>query len=235
MSVHDCYWGFLAILRKPHPVDTMRSAEMKLADTIQELKQNEQGLREALNDVAAKVRQAQQAKAASKVKQLLMTSVSKRNTLTLTTRKRVALEQQLDCIATTQLNQQVLSSMKETSNAMKNLGLSTTLNSVDEVMQDMQEANTDVNEITQSLSSSISIDTLDDDALQNELELLLSDEADCVMREPAVVNTTKPNSEPVALKTTDPKPVSEPDLATTMSPPIATIPEESAELEVVAV
>ena len=67
----------------------------------------------------------------------------------------MALEQQLDAIATTQLNQQVLSSMKQTSNALKSLGLDSTLNSVDEVMSDMQEANTDINEITQTLSGSL--------------------------------------------------------------------------------
>lgn len=191
MSVHDCYWSLLGAFRKPNQIDTMRSAEMKLSDTIEELKQSEHTLKTALNEVAVKVKQAQQAKAMSRVKQLLVTSASKRNSLSLTTRKRLALEQQLDCIATTQLNQQVLSSMKETSNAMKTLGLDATLSSVDEVMADMQEANTDVNDITQTLSSSISIETLDDDALNAELELLMSEEADSVLHEPVTINTTK--------------------------------------------
>tara|TARA_B100001758_G_scaffold185543_1_gene162275 strand:- start:9009 stop:9692 length:684 start_codon:yes stop_codon:yes gene_type:complete len=227
MSVHDCYWSLLNVFRKPNNVDTMRSAQMKLADTIEELKESENTLKMALNEVAGKVKQAQQAKATSKVKQLLVSSASKRNTLSLTTRKRLALEQQLDCIATTQLNQQVLSSMKQTSNAMKTLGLDATLSSVDEVMADMQEANTDVNEITQTLSSSISIETLDDDALNAELELLMSDEADSVLHEPVIINSTKPQ------KTSTP-PVSDHKIEEAPESPITMDPESTVQLEVAA-
>ena len=103
--------------------DKMRFAEMQLTDTIQELKDKETELKSELNTIAASVKRAQAAKATSKVKQLLVSSVSKRYNLSLTTIRRLALELQMDAIATTQLNQQVLSSMKETSKALKSLGL----------------------------------------------------------------------------------------------------------------
>ena len=124
--------------------DKMRFAEMQLTDTIQELKDKETELKSELNTIAASVKRAQAVKATSKVKQLLVSSVSKRNNLSLTTKRRLALEQQMDAIATTQLNQQVLSSMKETSKALKSLGLDSTLNSVDEVMADMQDSTSDI-------------------------------------------------------------------------------------------
>ena len=169
--------------------DKMRFAEMQLTDTIQELKDKETELKSELNTIAASVKRAQAAKATSKVKQLLVSSVSKRNNLSLTTKRRLALEQQMDAIATTQLNQQVLSSMKETSKALKSLGLDSTLNSVDEVMADMQDSTSDINDITQTLSSSLTYETLDDDTLQTELALLMGDEVDGITDAPITANS----------------------------------------------
>ena len=114
--------------------------------------------------------------------------------------------------------------MKETSNAMKTLGLDATLSSVDEVMADMQEANTDVNDITQTLSSSISIETLDDDALNAELELLMSEEADSVLHEPVTINSTKAQK-----KVTEPVPTPIPEEA-----PITMDTETTVQLEMAA-
>ena len=169
--------------------DKMRFAEMQLTDTIQELKDKETELKSELNTIAASVKRAQAAKATSKVKQLLVSSVSKRNNLSLTTKRRLALEQQMDAIATTQLNQQVLSSMKETSKALKSLGLDSTLSSVDEVMADMQDSTSDINDITQTLSSSLTYETLDDDTLQTELALLMGDEVDGITDAPITANS----------------------------------------------
>ena len=169
--------------------DKMRFAEMQLTDTIQELKDKETELKSELNTIAASVKRAQAVKATSKVKQLLVSSVSKRNNLSLTTKRRLALEQQMDAIATTQLNQQVLSSMKETSKALKSLGLDSTLSSVDEVMADMQDSTSDINDITQTLSSSLTYETLDDDTLQTELALLMGDEVDGITDAPITANS----------------------------------------------
>ncbi len=167
-------------------------AEMQLVDTIDELKGKEETLKKELKEIAMKVKTAQAAKASTKVKQLVTSSVAKRGNLGLTTRKRMALEQQLDAIATTQLNQQVLSSMKQTSTALKSMGLENTLNNVDEVMTDMQEATTDIGEITQTLSGSLTIDSMDDEAMQAELALLMGDEVDGIAEPPAVVNSIRP-------------------------------------------
>ena len=165
---------------------------LQLVDTIDELKGKEETLKKELKEIAMKVKTAQAAKASTKVKQLVTSSVAKRGNLGLTTRKRMALEQQLDAIATTQLNQQVLSSMKQTSTALKSMGLENTLNNVDEVMTDMQEATTDIGEITQTLSGSLTIDSMDDEAMQAELALLMGDEVDGIAEPPAVVNSIRP-------------------------------------------
>ena len=203
MSVKNCWW-YLASFRKPSEVETMRKAEMQLGDTIEELKEKETVLKNELTGIAANVKRAQAAKATSKVKQLVMSSAAKRNTLTITCRKRMALEQQLDAIATTQLNQQVLSSMKQTSHALKSLGLDSTLNTVDEVMADMQDATSDISEITQTLSTSLNVEPLDDDALAAELALLMGDEADGVVEPPKVVNTITTNPSAKAEPTLSP-------------------------------
>lgn len=164
---------------------------MQLSDTITDLKSKESDLRRELLDIARHVKTAQSTKAQSRVKQLLVSSVAKRNNLTLTSKKRLALEQQLDAIATTQLNQQVLTSMKQTSSALKSMGLNSTLDTVDEVMSDMQEASADIGEITQSLSTNFSLDQMDDDALQAELALLMGDEVDGIVEAPITVNSIK--------------------------------------------
>lgn len=164
---------------------------MQLSDTITDLKSKESDLRQELLDIARHVKTAQSTKAQSRVKQLLVSSVAKRNNLTLTSKKRLALEQQLDAIATTQLNQQVLTSMKQTSSALKSMGLNSTLDTVDEVMSDMQEASADIGEITQSLSTNFSLDQMDDDALQAELALLMGDEVDGIVEAPITVNSIK--------------------------------------------
>lgn len=164
---------------------------MHLSDTITDLKSKESDLRQELLDIARHVKTAQSTKAQSRVKQLLVSSVAKRNNLTLTSKKRLALEQQLDAIATTQLNQQVLTSMKQTSSALKSMGLNSTLDTVDEVMSDMQEASADIGEITQSLSTNFSLDQMDDDALQAELALLMGDEVDGIVEAPITVNSIK--------------------------------------------
>ena len=195
MNFKDCYMSLMTY-RKPPEVETMRRAEMQLATTIDDLKEKETTLRGDLATLAKDVKRAQAANAGNKVKQLVTSSAAKRANLSLTTRKRMALEQQLDAIATTQLNQQVLSSMKQTSNALKSLGLDSTLNSVDEVMSDMQEANTDINEITQTLSGSLTYDAMDDDALQAELDLLLGDEVDSIVQAPSTVNSTHMKEQP---------------------------------------
>ena len=60
----------------------------------------------------------------------------------------------------------------------------------------MQEANTDINEITQTLSGSLTYDAMDDDALQAELDLLLGDEVDSIVQAPSTVNSTHMKEQP---------------------------------------
>ena len=191
-SFTECWWFLSKKVKSTPQIEQMRMAEMQLVDTIDELKGKEETLKKELKEIAMKVKTAQAAKASTKVKQLVTSSVAKRGNLGLTTRKRMALEQQLDAIATTQLNQQVLSSMKQTSTALKSMGLENTLNNVDEVMTDMQEATTDIGEITQTLSGSLTIDSMDDEAMQAELALLMGDEVDGIAEPPAVVNSIRP-------------------------------------------
>ncbi|MGB1594723.1 MAG: Snf7 family protein [Promethearchaeia archaeon] len=167
--------------------DDMRKVTLSLEDTINDLSEKEASLRVDLKQLASNVKRAQASSATSKVKQLLLSSAAKRKNLTMTIRKRIALEQQLDTIATTQLNQQVLSSMKQTSHALKELGGS--LNTADEVMADMQEATDDISELTQTLGSSLTMDSFDDDALNAELSLLMGDEVDGIVEPPKTVNT----------------------------------------------
>lgn len=187
--IMECWRASLVKAGHTNRTDDMRKVTLSLEDTINDLSEKEASLRVDLKQLASNVKRAQASSATSKVKQLLLSSAAKRKNLTMTIRKRIALEQQLDTIATTQLNQQVLSSMKQTSHALKELGLGGSLNTADEVMADMQEATDDISELTQTLGSSLTMDSFDDDALNAELSLLMGDEVDGIVEPPKTVNT----------------------------------------------
>ena len=106
----------------------------------------------------------------------------------MTARKRMALEQQLEALSTTQLNQEVLASMQQTSAVLKSMGLEDKIATTDEVMQDLEDSQRDIASLQESLSTGVSgVGEFDDSALEAELELLLNDVPD--LDAPLLVNS----------------------------------------------
>jgi hypothetical protein len=89
-------------------------------------------------------------------------------------KKRMSMEKQLENLRQSQLNQHMLVSMKHTSESLQKLGLKVT--DADNIMLDLEDSNTDVNNLQASLSSGFADDNLSDMDLSEELELILSDE-----------------------------------------------------------
>ena len=81
----------------------------------------------------------------------------------------------LDTLKNSDLNEQVLSSVKETSVVLKNMGLDKSLSDMDDMVADLQEAHTDLNALQEGLSESFT-STPNDADIERELELLLSDD-----------------------------------------------------------
>tara|TARA_B100001758_G_scaffold247398_2_gene265073 strand:+ start:3736 stop:4503 length:768 start_codon:yes stop_codon:yes gene_type:complete len=171
-----------------HEVQTQRQAQMGLRECIQHLEEKEMDLRKELRDMAEQVKKEQKNGNKSRLRMLLMSSSAKRSNLSTTARKRLALEQQLEALSTTQLNQEVLSSMQQTSAVLKSMGLEDKIATTDEVMQDLEDSQRDIASLQETLSTAISgAGDYDDSALEAELELLLNDVPD--MEAPVTVNS----------------------------------------------
>ena len=178
MDFGECWLSIMGKMKGGHIQDDTRKAQLQIDTTIDDLTQKEEALRTEMANIAVQVKAAQMSKNKARLNQLVLSSAAKRKSLNMTSRKRLALEHQREAIAVTQLNQQVLSSMKQTSTVLKEMGLSATINTSDEVMMDLQESHTELNELQDTLSSSFTAasDDMSDDALQEELALLLGDD-----------------------------------------------------------
>lgn len=171
-----------------HEVQTQRQAQMGLRECIRHLEDKETEVKQELRQMAEQVKKEQKNGNKSRLRMLLMSSSAKRSNLSTTARKRMALEQQLEALSTTQLNQEVLSSMQQTSAVLKSMGLEDKIATTDEVMQDLEDSQRDIASLQETLSTAISgAGDYDDSALEAELELLLNDVPD--MEAPVTVNS----------------------------------------------
>ena len=89
---------------------------------------------------------------------LLTKSRTQRQKLLLITRKREQLQTHLETLETSELNQQVISSVKETSHVLRSMGLTHNVDTVDELMQDMADSHDDVRLIQSGLATNVGTD-----------------------------------------------------------------------------
>ena len=153
--------------------DEMRRATMLLSRSIAATCHTEDDIQLELRALASRVKSMKSAFMKPELNALLRQSRSKRLRLSQTTKKREALEQHMETLHSSQLNQQVMSSVRQTTDALKAMGLEKELESIDEVMMDLTECHGDVNAIQNGLSSSMGSDAVDDDDLEAEMQLLL--------------------------------------------------------------
>jgi len=170
--------------------DEMRRATMLLSRSIAATCLTEDGIQSELHSLATRVKSMKSAYMKPELNALLRQSRSKRLRLSQTTKKREALEQHMETLHSSQLNQQVMSSVRQTTDALKAMGLEKELESIDEVMMDLTECHGDVTAIQNGLSSSIGSDAVDDDDLEAEMHLLLGgDSCRAPLAVPAAANT----------------------------------------------
>jgi hypothetical protein len=156
------------------PRDSMLLAEMSVSASINELTQAENNTKRELSIIVDRVKTMQGTKSKTVIKDLLLRSRALRSTLASMGKKRMSMEKQLENLRQSQLNQHMLVSMKHTSEALQKLGLKVT--DADNIMLDLEDSNTDINNLQASLSSGFADDNLSDMDLSEELELILSDE-----------------------------------------------------------
>jgi myosin heavy subunit len=169
----------------PVPIDNTRSAKIGLQASLREIAAMEEELRGELEALIGRLKVTQkQTKNMERIKPTLIQCRKIKNRLAVLERKKEAMQNHVETIENSELNQHVLHSMQRTSSALKAMGLDKSLQSVDKVMLDLEENNSDMNSLQQTLC--VSYTEEEDVDWGQELSMLLND--DC-MSIPAVRNT----------------------------------------------
>ena len=171
------FWvGMMGAFRGPRPLDSTRHAKLCLRATLDEINAAEHESQEEIARLVSKIKKMQSGAKTKRVdvdalKSMLLQCRKIRLKLSMLAKKKQALENHMETLDNSELNQHVLHSMQKTSNALKGMGLEKTLESVDRVMLDLEENHGDVSNIQSSLASSF--DNVDDFDWEAEMEMLL--------------------------------------------------------------
>jgi len=178
VSTMQIVWGSV-------PIDDTRSAKIGLQGSLREIASTEEELKAELDSVVERIRSTQKvSRSMERVKPMLLQCRKLKTRLLVLHRKKDVLQNHMETLENSELNQHVLYSMQRTSNALKAMGLDKSLQSVDKVMLELEENHNDVNSMQQTLGVGYGDDEDVDWGL--ELNMLLSE--DC-MAAPAVANS----------------------------------------------
>ena len=166
----------LKLMKGQSIVDSKRLAKINALEVLDQLQDHEQNIQSELHKLALAVRQAHSNKLSASVNALLQQSRSKRQQLTMVSKKKKAIQKHVDTLEVSELNEKVLSSVQETAGVLKSMGLDRAVDSMDEAMADMQDSMLDVNSMQETLSNSMTMEDEDTDSLRAELDMLLSDD-----------------------------------------------------------
>lgn len=178
-------------------IDNTRYAKIGLQGSLREIDASEEELKAELETVLGRIRAMQNKhKGVERVKSLLIQHKKIRGRIETLQRKREVLQNHMETLENSELNQQVLYSMQRTSHALKAMGLDKSLQSVDKVMMDLEDNHNDMNSLQHSLGTGYADDEETDWGL--ELNRILHD--DCFIEKPQVCNSTRPTTNRVAEK-----------------------------------
>ena len=157
----------------------MNIANASLIDSIDEIKAVELNAKHELRDLVAKVKSLDTVRQRASLHELLRRSKVLRNTLASTAKKRMGMEQHLETLKQSQLNQSMMTSMKHTTDALQTLGLNVA--DADNIMLDLEENTHDLQAMQSTLSQNFTDVDFSAADLESELELMLSDDALCAV------------------------------------------------------
>lgn len=181
MSAASMWVTMMGFLRGVGPLESTRHAKLCLRNTLDELEEQEQSLNEELARHVTKIKAAKKQGTPaerldmSRFKSVLMQCKKIRMKLATNSKKKHALENHMDTLDNSELNQHVLYSMQKTSHALKGMGLDKALESVDRVMVDLEENHGDVTSIQNSLASNFDLN--DDFDWEAEMDMLLQEDS----------------------------------------------------------
>ena len=157
--------------------DKCNLAEISLQNSINEISIVENKAKVELQQLVNKVKSLDPVRQKVSLHEVLRRSRVLRATLSNTQKKRLGMEQHLETLKQSQLNQTMMTSMKHTTDALQTLGLN--VSDADNIMLDLEESSSDLKDMQSTLSQSIGDVDFSTDDLDAELEMMLSDDALC--------------------------------------------------------
>ena len=182
-ATHLWFHAMKKIFSSP-PDDVRKKAKYELEGTISDMSNLENELKADIRSIAGEVKRSNAVQNKTALNNLLLTSKNKRQRLANLTKQRMTLEQQHEALSSMELNEQVISSFKNTSSALKSLGLDTKINDIEDTMMQLQEGSEDISAINDTLGQSIqsvhsgATLSFDEDDLQAELDILMEEDGD---------------------------------------------------------
>jgi len=144
-----------------------------LMKSICQLKDQEDGITKELGELTMQIK-SKRSLGMKALKPLLLKSKQKRVKLTQIVKKRESFEHHLDLLNNNELDQTLISTVKQTANAMKSLGLHKQVDDIDTVMADLEDTQLDIKEVTDIMSTRLMREEDFDDAdLEEELNMLM--------------------------------------------------------------
>ena len=150
-AVAEAYRSLALALFGTSSRDKIQLAEMSVASSIHDIVQAENKSTRELSTLVARVRELNPQRNRGQVLELLSRTRVLRATLACLAKKRTGMEQSLEALRQSQLNQNMLLSMRHTSDALQTVGLK--VGDADHIMLDMEESASDLNAMQNVLST----------------------------------------------------------------------------------
>ena len=181
----DCKYGFRHWIFEKYRVwsvtlrgvsvdDQTNLAEMGISGSLAELRSIECRTKQELGELVTQVKTMNPKRHRAEMFELVRRSRLLRSKLDNTTKKKIGMEHHLETLKQSQLNQSMITSMKQTNEALQTLGLNVT--KADDIMCDLEDTTGDLKGLQNSLCQNFSDYDLNQEDLENELEMMLSDD-----------------------------------------------------------
>ena len=174
-SVAEAYRSLALALFGTGARDKMQLAEMSVAASIADINEAENKSKRELGALVKRVRELDPVRQRGQVQEFISRTRMLRASIAGMAKKRTGMEQNLETLRQSQLNQNMLLSMKHTTDALQTLGLK--VSDADNIMLDLEESTGDITHLQNTLSSGWADNDLSQEELDAELELILSDDA----------------------------------------------------------
>jgi len=174
-SIADAYRSIAVAVFGMGSRDKIHLAEMSLSASIADIAAAEQKTKDELTVLVRRIREIDPAKQRGQAQEILSRSRMLRATMSNMSKKKNGMQLQLETLGQSQLNQNMLQSMKHTNEALQTLGFKA--GDADTIMLDLEDSTSDINSLTNTLSGSFMDESCSYEDFEAEYALMLSEDA----------------------------------------------------------